>query len=219
MMKQRQVSIYKYTQLLWSVLLVLVIWNLPQYALADVNPQEINAIIRTRDIALQALNTRDFAKIQPYLHPNFTITTVDNQIFNTVPNFEKYWNQQFSSSIKDIKMQLKGDTLRTFLTPEIDIASGEAISTTGYAYASFSFKDGKAADMALRWTAVLQKLQDKWTIQSLHFSSNLLDNPVLNAAQQLGRILAVAAGLGGFLLGAVTMLLLRRKTKQRIERI
>jgi ketosteroid isomerase-like protein len=212
MMKQRQVSIYKYTQVFWSALLVLVIWNLPQSALADVNPQEINAIIRTRDIALQALNTRDFAKIQPYLHPNFTITTVDNQIFHEVPEFEKYWNQQFSSSIKDIKMQLKGDTLRTFLTPDIDVASGEAI-------ASFSFKDGKAADMALRWTAVLQKLQDKWTIQSLHFSSNLLNNPVLNAAQQLGRILAVAAGVGGFLLGAVTMLLLRRRTKPRTERI
>ncbi|MEH1946976.1 MAG: nuclear transport factor 2 family protein [Nostoc sp.] len=211
MMKQRWASIYKCTQLLWSVLLVLVIWNQPQSALADVNPQEINAIIRTRDIALQALNTRDFSKIQPYLHPNFTITTVDNQTFNKVPEFEKYWNQQFSSSIKDIKMQLKGDTIRTFLTPEIDVASGEAI-------ASFSFKDGKAADMALRWTAVLQKLQDKWTIQSLHFSSNLLNNPVLNAAQQLGRILAVAAGVGGFLLGAATMLLLRRRTKPRTER-
>ncbi|MEA5603064.1 YybH family protein [Nostoc sp. UHCC 0252] len=211
MMKQRLASIYKCTQLLWSVLLVLVIWNLPQYALADVNPQEINAIIRTRDIALQALNTRDFSKIQPYLHPNFTITTVDNQTFKTVPEFEKYWNQQFSSSIKDIKMQLTGDTLRTFLTPDIDVSSGEAI-------ASFSFKDGNAADMALRWTAVLQKLQDKWTIQSLHFSSNLLNNPVLNSAQQLGRILAIAAGVGGFLVGVVTMLLLRRTIKPETER-
>jgi hypothetical protein len=45
------------------------------------------------------------------------------------------------------------------------------------------------------------------------------DNPVLNAAQQLGRILAVTAGVGGFLLGAVTMLLLRRRTKPRTERI
>ncbi|MEH2218542.1 MAG: nuclear transport factor 2 family protein [Nostoc sp.] len=212
MMKQRWASRYKCTQLLWSVLLVLVIWNLPQSALADVNPQEINAIIRTRDIALQALNTRDFAKIQPYLHPSFTITTVDNQIFHKVPEFEKYWNQQFSSSIKDIKMQLKGDTIRTFLTPDIDVASGEAI-------ASFSFKDGKTADMALRWTAVLQKLQDKWMIQSLHFSSNLLNNPVLNAAQQLGQILAVAAGVGGFLVGAVTMLLLPRRNKPRTDRI
>lgn len=205
MMKQIWSSIYKGTNLFWTVLLVLVIWNFPQNALADVNSQDINAIIRTRDIALQALNTRDFTKIAPYLHPNFTITTVDNQVFHKVPEFEEYWNQQFSKTIKDIKMQLKGDTLRTFLTPEIDIATGEAITT-------FSFQDGKSADMGLRWTAVLQKLQDKWVIQSLHFSSNLVDNPVLNAAQKLAQTVAIAAGVGGFILGALTILLLRRRT-------
>jgi ketosteroid isomerase-like protein len=191
---------------------MLVIWNLPQSALADVSQQDIDAIVRTRDIALQAINTRDFSKIQSYLHPNFTITTVDNQVFHKVPEFEKYWNQQFSNTIKDIKMQLKGDTVRTFLSPEIDIATGDAITT-------FSFQDGKAAEMALRWTAVLQKLQNKWTIQSLHFSANLLDNPVLNTAQKLGQTLAIASGVGGFFLGAVTILLLRRRTKTRTERI
>ncbi|MEH2056613.1 MAG: hypothetical protein V7K97_10755 [Nostoc sp.] len=53
----------------------------------------------------------------------------------------------------------------------------------------------------------------------LHFSSNLLNKPVLNAAQQLGWILAVAAGVGGFVLGGVAMLLLRRRTKEQTEKI
>ncbi|MBD2335614.1 nuclear transport factor 2 family protein [Calothrix sp. FACHB-156] len=206
MLKQLWVARHKYSQLLWSILLALVIWNIPQSALADVNQQDINSIIRTRDIALQALNTRDFSKIEPYLHPSFTITTVDNQVFHKVPEFEKYWNQQFSTTIKDIKMQLKGDPVRTFLSPNIDVSTGDAI-------ASFYFKDGKAADMALRWTAVLQKTQDKWTIQSLHFSSNLLDNPVLNATQRWGQTMAAIAGIGGFLLGVVVMFGLRRKSR------
>jgi ketosteroid isomerase-like protein len=187
---------------------VLAIWNIPQYALADTNQQDINAIINTREIALEAINTRNFAKIEPYLHPSFTITTVDNQVFHKVPEFEKYWNQQFSNSIQNIKMALKGDVVRTFLSPETAVSSGEAIAT-------FSFKDGNAADMAMRWTAVLQKFQNKWTIQSLHFSSNLLDNPVLNAAQRLGRNVAIAAGVGGFLLGGLTIMLLRRRPKQK----
>jgi ketosteroid isomerase-like protein len=193
------------------MLLVLVIWNLPQNALADAKSEDLQSIIRTRDIALEALNTRDFTKVAPYLHPNFMITTVDNQVFHKVPEFEKYWNQQFSNTIKDIKMQFKGDTLRTFLTPEVDVATGEAITT-------FSFKDGKSADMNVRWTAVLQKLQNKWVIQSLHFSSNLLNNPVLNATQKLGKMIAIAAGLGGFLLGALIMLLLRSNTQQKTQR-
>ncbi|BAY11315.1 YybH family protein [Calothrix sp. NIES-2098] len=212
MIEQRWATTHRCTQLLWSVLLVLVLWNIPQYALADVNQQEIDSIIRTREIALQALNTRNFSQIEPYLHPTFTITTVDNQVFHKVPEFEKYWNQQFSDTIQDIKMALKGDIIRTFLSPETVVSSGDAIAT-------FSFKDGKAADMAMRWTAVLQKLQNKWTIQSLHFSSNLLDNPVLNATKRMRWIIGVAAGIGGFLLGAIAMLLLRRIPQQETEKV
>ncbi|REJ51863.1 MAG: DUF4440 domain-containing protein [Microcystis wesenbergii TW10] len=208
MMKQKFTNIYKLAQLLSIVLLAIVIGNFPSSALADVGQGDIDAIIRTREIALEALNTRNFTKIDPYLHPQFIITTVDNQVFHTTSEFEKYWNQQFSSTIENIKMQLQGETIRTFLSPEIDVAAGGAITT-------FSFKDGKSANMALRWTAVLQKLEDKWMIQSLHFSSNLLDNPVLNAARQLNKTLGVAAGLGGFLLGAATMVILNRRTKRR----
>ncbi|UZO75312.1 MULTISPECIES: YybH family protein [Microcystis] len=207
-MKQKFTNIYKLAQLLSIVLLAIVIGNFSSSALADVGQGDIDAIIRTREIALEALNTRNFTKIDPYLHPQFIITTVDNQVFHTTSEFEKYWNQQFSSTIENIKMQLQGETIRTFLSPEIDVAAGGAITT-------FSFKDGKSANMALRWTAVLQKLEDKWMIQSLHFSSNLLDNPVLNAARQLNKTLGVAAGLVGFLLGAATMVILNRRTKRR----
>ena len=206
MLKQRWANGFRYTQLLCCILLLLLIWNIPQSALAD-NNQEISAIIRTREIALQALNDRDFTKIAPYLHPTFTITTVDNQVFHQVPEFENYWNQQFTTTIKDIKMSLKGEPLRTFLSPQ-------TVFSAGYAIATFSFKDGKAANMSMRWTAVLQKLQDKWTIQSLHFSSNLLDNPVLNAAKRLWWTVGIAAGVGGFALGAIAMLLFSRPAQK-----
>lgn len=212
MTEQRRLSRYKCSQLLWVALLMLAIWNVPLCAWADVNQQEVNAIIRTREMALQALNTRDFSKIEPYLHPSFTITTVDNRVFHKVPEFEKYWNQQFSSSIKDIKMEAKVDTPRTFLSPKTAISYGDANAT-------FYFKDGNKPTMAMRWTAVLQKFQGKWTIQSLHFSSNLLDNPVLRGAQLASRVWAVAAGVGGILVGAVAMLLLRRKPKRTMERV
>ena len=212
MTKQRWSSRYKCSQLLWVALLVLAIWNVPQCALADVNQQEVNAIIRAREMALQAINTRDFSKIEPYLHPSFTITTVDNRVFHKVPEFEQYWNQQFSNSIKDIKMEVKVETPRTFLSPETAISYGDAIAT-------FYFKDGNKPTMAMRWTAVVQKLQDRWTIQSLHFSSNLLDNPVLRGAQRVSRAWAVAAGVGGILVGAVAMLLWRRKAKPVMEKV
>ena len=199
-------------QLVCSVLLVLVIWNVPQCAWAEASQEDINAIIRTREMALEAINTRDFSKIEPYLHPTFTITTVDNQVFHKVQDFENYWNQQFSTSIEKIKMTLQVDTPRRFLSPEIAVSYGDAIAT-------FYFRDGNTRNMAMRWTGVLQKFQEKWTIQSLHFSSNLLNNPVLNGTKQADRAITVAAGLGSFLLGAVAMLLWGRSRKQPTESV
>ena len=212
MTKQKQTSGYRFRQLVCSVLLLLAIWNVPQCALADASQQDINAIIRTREMALEAINTRDFSKIEPYLHPTFTITTVDNQVFHKVQDFENYWNQQFSTSIEKIKMTLQVDTPRRFLSPEIAVSYGDAIAT-------FYFRDGNTPNMAMRWTGVVQKFQEKWTIQSLHFSSNLLNNPVLNGTKQADRAIAVAAGLGSFLLGAVAMLLWGRSRKQPTESV
>ena len=198
------------SQLLWSTVLVLASLSLPKSVLAQVSQQDQAAIARTREMAVQAINTRDFSKIEPYLHPSFTITTVDNRIFHRVQEFETYWNQQLTGPIKNIAMDVKVDTTRTFLSPGTEVAYGEAIAT-------FSFTDGSVATMPMRWTAIVQKFQNKWTLQSLHFSSNLLDNPVLSGAQKIGRTEAIAAGIGGFLLGAGVMLVLRRKPKQSVE--
>ena len=198
------------------VMLVLVSLSMPQSAWAQVSQQQVSqqdqaAIARTREMAVQAINTRDFSKIEPYLHPSFTITTVDNRVFHSAQEFEKYWNQQLTGPIKNIAMDVKVDTARTFLSPETEVAYGEAI-------AKFSFTDGNVRTMPMRWTAVVQKFQKKWTLQSLHFSSNLLDNPVLGTAQKVGLTGAIAAGIGGLLLGAVVTLLLRRQPKQPVER-
>lgn len=203
---------YRWSQLFIIVLMGLIIWNAPESVLADVsvNSQEMQGIIKTRELAVEAINTRDFSKIKPYLHPSFTITTVDNRVFHTADEFEQYWSQQLSGPIKNIAMKLPEDTLRTFLSPETEVAYGEAIAT-------FSFADGKVATMPMRWTAILQKFENKWTIQTLHFSSNLLDNPLLNSTKQLGTNLAIGAGLGGLVLGAIAVLILNRKPQQTKE--
>jgi ketosteroid isomerase-like protein len=189
---------------LWATLLVLpLVLTGAKTAFAQINEPELESILRTRQIALDALNNRDFSSIEPYLHPTFTITTVDNQVFHTVSDFEAYWNEQFTGPIERLAMTLEGETIRTFLTPEIEVASGEAMST-------FYFRDGKEEDMAMRWTAVLQKVENTWTIQSLHFSSNLLDNPVLNYTEKRGNVIAVGTSVAGLLVGSLLMFLLRR---------
>lgn len=181
-------------------------------ALAQVSAQDQAAIAQTREMAIQAINTRDFSKIEPYLHPSFTITTVDNRVFHKVQEFEQYWNQQFTGPLQKIGMDVNVDPTRVFLSPQTEIAYGDAIAT-------FYFRDGNEQPMAMRWTAVLQKFQGRWTIQSLHFSSDLLNNPVLGGAQRMGRNAAIATGIGGILVGALVMGLWRRRPRPSTERV
>ncbi len=202
---QQQPHQFRGGPLFWTALLALPIaFTMPEFARAQpVNEQELQSILETRQIALDALNNRDFTSIEPYLHPAFTITTVDNQVFHTISEFETYWNEQFNGPIERLTMSLEGETIRTFLSPQIEVASGEALST-------FYFRDGNEETMPLRWTAVLQKVQNTWTIQSLHFSANLLDNPLLNYTEKRGNLMAVGTSVTGVLVGALLMFLLRR---------
>lgn len=211
MKKDTQINQDKGNQLLAALLLLLVLL-LPTDALAQVNgsQQDIKAIINTRETAVEAINSRDFTKIKPYLHPKFTITTVDNNVFHNIDEFENYWNGQFSGPVKDIDLKFSDEVSRNFLTPKIEAADGEAIAT-------FAFTNGDQRTMKMRWSAVLEKVANKWMIQSVHFSSNLLDNPMLDAARQQSKIFGIAAGLGGFLLGILVTWLWRRQPKPITE--
>lgn len=197
---------------LWAIALFGLL-SLPMpNALAQISAQDQAAIAQTREMAIQAINTRDFSKIEPYLHPSFTITTVDNRVFHKVQEFEQYWNRQFTGPLQKIVMDVNVDPTRVFLSPDTEVAYGDAIAT-------FYFRDGNVQPMAMRWTAVLQRFQGKWTIQSLHFSSNLLNNPVLAGAQRMGRNAAIATGIGGLLIGAVVMGVWRRRPQTSTERV
>ncbi len=192
-----------------STLILVVSVALPGAAFAQPSPGDLESLAFTRELGIEAINTRDFSKIAPYLHPSFTITTVDNQVFHSVEEFEDYWNEQFSDIIDAITLDLQVDQERVFLSPETEVAYGFASST-------FDFKSGHQEEMPMRWTAVMQKMGDDWMIQSIHFSSNLLDNPVLASAQRIGRWGMVATGVGGGVVGAIAVWFLRRPKQAEV---
>lgn len=192
-------------RLCWSLVVALLVccWTAPPSWAATPSPADLELILQTREIALDALNNRDFDQVKPYLHPDFTITTVDNQMFQGVDDFETYWEDQFETNIETITMALEDETERVLLGDALEVAYGAATST-------ITFQNGPERVMRSRWTAVLQKDDDKWLIQSLHFSANLLDNPVLTATQSAMRWIGVGAGVIGAIGGAIGMWILKR---------
>ena len=85
--------------------------------------------------------------------------------------------------------------------------------TSGVVYGvsddAYTFRDGDVRTMKTRWSAVVQKDGDAWKLVNVHFSSNLLDNPMLDAAKSYAQRMAWIAGAVGLVVGALLMALLR----------
>ena len=96
------------------------------------------------------------------------------------------------------------DAASEFIGENVGLADGTSKET-------YTFRDGDVRDMTTRWTAVLEKEEGNWKISQIHFSANILDNPVLSAAQRAaGGNIFLPAGIG-FALGALIIGLLGRK--------
>ncbi len=156
----------------------------------------------------EALNTRKLDAMAPYLHPDFTVVTVDNRKLRGLPEFKQYWNGLFEGKdavLKSIVTKPEADELSRFL----DDNTGMSFGTSDDLY---TFNDGDVRQMKSRWSAVVQKDGDAWKIVSVHFSANLLDNPVLDAAKQAVQKWALIAGAIGIAVGLALGFLMRRRS-------
>ena len=156
----------------------------------------------------EALNTRKLDAMAPYLHPDVTVVTVDNRKIRGLPEFKQYWSGLFEGKdavLKSIETKPEADELSRFL----DDNTGMSFGTSDDRY---TFNDGDVRQMKSRWSALVQKDGDAWKIVSVHFSANLLDNPVLDAAKQAVQKWALIAGAIGIFLGLAFGLLMRRRS-------
>jgi len=71
-----------------------------------------------------------------------------------------------------------------------------------------AFADGLELDLTTFWTATLVHEPDRWRIAAIHYSFNLFDNGILDAAHRGALVAAVGGVLAGFVAG---LLFFRRR--------
>lgn len=155
----------------------------------------------------EALNTRQLDPMAPYLHPEFTLVTVDNRKLKGIAGLQGYLNELFDGEaplLKSMEVRPEADELTTFL----DEDSGVVYGTSNDRY---TFAEGDGREMTSRWSAVVQKDGETWKLVSVHFSANLLDNPVIDAAKNTARRMIIIVGGVGLAVGLAIGFLLRRR--------
>ena len=153
----------------------------------------------------EGINKRDFNIIKPHLAPHVIVTFLNAEMTSGIDGAEKYMNRMFQGADAVLKSY---STKATVDQPAIFY--GDTAVAAGYTSDNFSFSDGLGFELHTRWTTTVVKEGDAWKIASLHFSSNMFDNPLLNQARKSNLYYAIA----GIVLGILAILVvswIRRK--------
>jgi ketosteroid isomerase-like protein len=157
----------------------------------------------------QALNAQDFPALAAVLDRDFSVTTVDQRRFKSLGEFRTYWDGLFQGEravVRKVTLAPTADDLTLFLSEDVGVSSGTSDDV-------WEFTDGDVRTMKVRWTAVVRRTDGQWKLAAAHVGTNLLDNPVLDAAKQAAWRLAAALGAAGLVVGVLVGWLLARRRR------
>ena len=168
--------------------------------------EELRALL---NLFTQSFNQRQIEPLIPYLHKNFTVTMVNQDLITTPDMLKGYLDRQFNgpaAPLKDVQIKPDADIPTVFFEGRIGINRGGSVDT-------YTLKDGRSITLKTRWTGTAIQEDGKWKVLNAHIGANLIDNPILDALDQQKWLYAGVAGALGLAVGvAGTLLSKRRRT-------
>ena len=163
---------------------------------ANENPahQELRAV---RDGLLAAMNKGDLEGTLKYLHTNCVITWHNAEVSRGHDGVRAYFNRVMTGPNKIVESftcSLNVDELTILYGDNMGICFGSSDE-------HFKLATGKDLDVKGRWTATLVKEDGHWLIASLHASTNLFDNVMLDLAKKAAKVAAIVSLIVGLIIG------------------
>lgn len=154
-----------------------------------------------------ALNAKDLTAARSYLLPISTVIFQDTTVATGPAEIEAYFDRMLgdsSSVLSNITVKAEIGGPATFLDGNTAIANGHTTDT-------FEFRTGNTMHLQTAWSTTVVRRDGNWYIASLHFSNNLFDNPIVNGARRMAWI----AGVAGFLMGMLLLIIARRLFRRK----
>jgi hypothetical protein len=150
-----------------------------------------------RDGLLTAMNKGDLEGTLKYLHTNCVITWHNAEVSRGHDGVRDYFNRVMTGPNKIVE-----SFTCSVNVDELTILYGDNM---GICYGSsdehFKLATGKDLDVKGRWSATLVKENGQWLIASLHASTNLFDNVMLDIAEKTIKVVAIASLIIGLIIG------------------
>src|SRR6185436_3344432 len=119
-----------------------------------------------------------------FLHTNVVITWHNAEVSRGHAGIRAYYNRIMNGPQKlvaDFKCSLNVDELTILYNGAAGICFGSSDE-------HFKLTSGKDLNVKGRWTATLVKENNRWLVASLHASTNLFDNVLLDWTRRTGLI-------------------------------
>jgi ketosteroid isomerase-like protein len=150
-----------------------------------------------RDGLLDAMNKGDFEGTLKFLETNVVITWQNAEVSRGHDGVRAYYNRVMTGPNKIVESfgcSIHPDELTILYGNNLGICYGSSDE-------HYKLANGRELNVKGRWTATLVKENGHWLVASLHCSTNLFDNVLLNLARKAAWM-AGAVSLGiGILLG------------------
>lgn len=156
----------------------------------------------------KAISTLDVEAAILLMTPNAVVTWQNAEVSRGPAEIRAYYTRMMKGS-GAAPIVKKFSTKATLGGPAVFYA--DSAVAYGRTVDSFELTDGLKFELNAIWTTTVVKVDGQWKVAALHFSTNLFDNPLLNAAERMVWIAAGAAFVAGLALAWLLMRLLRRK--------
>jgi len=163
---------------------------------AGENPAHLE-LRQLRDGLLAAMNRGDFDGTLKFLHTNCVITWHNAEVSRGHAGVRAYYNRVMTGPNKIVEsftVSLKVDELTILYGDNMGICYGSSDE-------HFKLATGKDLVVKGRWSATLVKEDGRWLVASLHSSTNLFDNVMLDITKKALKVAAIASLVIGLLVG------------------
>ena len=152
----------------------------PPVAPPEPNASVHNALRQLRARLMDAINRQDIDAIVAQAHPNVVVTWQDATVSRGPQGIRAYMQRMLKGPnpiVKSYHADITVDELTTLYGGDTGVAYGSAVE-------QFNLIGGQNFTLHGRWSATMVNENGRWLIASVHASSNLFDNPLLNAAKK-----------------------------------
>ena len=140
-----------------------------------------DALRAVKDQAVAAVNKADFEALKGLMDDRIAFTAMNAEVCHGPKEVQAYFDRMLKGPDPVVKSMQITSVEVDRLT---DLYNGTTGVATGTCTGQYSLKGGMQFTITNRWSSTLVKEGTSWKIASLHFSSNVFDNAVLDLTKR-----------------------------------